>query len=78
MPSQRTVSATSPPVTESGATEVGRFAADDGTPVALFRLTDTGAPASASANGSLRAATIDEVVKGYLVAGRRMQRESAG
>jgi ABC-2 type transport system ATP-binding protein len=64
-------------VAEPGTTEIGRFAADDGTPVVLLRLTDTGPPASAGAKGSLRAATIDEVVKGYLVAVRRMQRESA-
>ncbi|MCY7419131.1 MAG: ABC transporter ATP-binding protein [Chloroflexi bacterium] len=52
-------------VAPDGVTEVGRFPGDDGAKVALVRL------GPALAHDSLRPATIDEVVKGYLVAGRR-------
>ncbi|MCY7419354.1 MAG: hypothetical protein LH650_12840 [Chloroflexi bacterium] len=48
-----------------GATEIGRFPGDDGVKVALVRV-----PPDVVADG-LRPATVDEVVKGYLVAGRR-------
>ena len=48
-----------------GATEVGRFPDDEGLKVALVRV----AP-DVAADG-LRPATVDQVVKGYLVAGRR-------
>lgn len=49
----------------ASAAEVGRFPGDDGVKMALVRV----AP-DAVVDG-LRPATVDEVVKGYLVAGRR-------
>ena len=58
-----------------GLVEVGRFPDDTGEPVILLRTPE--GSGTASSGEQARPATLDEIVKGYLVAGRRMHRARA-
>ncbi len=60
----------------NGLMEVGRFPNDRGDRLTLVRAADGTGPEALITRPDLRAATLDEIVKGYLVAGRRLGREA--
>lgn len=59
-----------------GLAEIGRFPDDAGDTITLF-VASEGSGAASSGSQMDRPATLDEIVKGYLVAGRRLHRARA-
>jgi ABC-2 type transport system ATP-binding protein len=59
-----------------GLVEVARLSGDRGEPVRLMRRAADGPPDDFGGDGAIRPATLDEIVKGYLIAGRRLHAEA--
>jgi ABC-2 type transport system ATP-binding protein len=57
--------------------DVGSFPDDAGAPLALVHAAHDAGPDALDGRRDLRRATLDEIVKGYLVAGRRLHAERA-